>query len=662
MTTYFINEGREVLRNGYHIVPIRKGAKRPAISKWQTVRFTENDLIRYKECGVGVLCGQGEYPVVALDIDTTNEALAVEFKQWCIDHYGYAPERTGNAPKTLLLYRIKDIEQPKRVSETFYDKEGKPHRLEVLGKGQQFVAYHIHPDTNRPYEWMDLVGGIAYTNVKDLTLITPEQIKSAVRMFEEMAIKHGLTKGSKSSLAATAEDDPLMTYIPRSDMSLDHAKGLLKRINCRDYDDWLYVGMALHFEFGGSDEALNLWDAWSMEQPGYRDHADLAKRWHGLTDKKEKIKGGQWLESRARFDKVSQEHQLQVTCASSLNVKPVTWLWDGWLPEGMLTILAGQQAQGKTTICMSIAAMISSGGRYPDGEKAKQGNVLIWSGEDIPEVGLLPKLAAMGANLDHVYFVGDIIKDGEKHTFQPDKHMDMLLEAIENIGNVKLLIIDPIVSAVGGDDHKNNDVRRALQPIIDTAAISGMSVIGITHYRKGSQDSAAIERVIGSLAYTAAARSVWCVGKLENENGIDNILVRTKASYSQNGGAFKYSIESKHLEKEDIHTTGILWGGYIEGSPDDLLAAPTNKDEENVSAVDEAKEFIIEYLTDVTPSVEFMKDAKQAGISERTMKRARKALKVKAKKYEGKWYLYPSVNAGGLAYEKQECKQDSQDP
>lgn len=239
--------------------------------------------------------------------------------------------------------------------------------------------------------------------------------------------------------------------------------------------------------------------------------------------------------------KEPQEHKLQVNQASSLNPEPVTWLWKDWLPEGMLTILAGQQAQGKTTICMAIAAMISSGGRYPDGEKAKQGNVLIWSGEDIPEVGLLPKLIAMGVNRDHVYFVGDIVKGGEKHTFQPAKHMDMLLEAIEGIGNVKLLIIDPIVSAVGGEDHKNNDVRRALQPIIDAAAISGMAVIGITHYRKGSQDSAAIERVMGSLAYTAAARSVWCVGKQENDNGgIDNILVRAKSSYSKNGGAFKY--------------------------------------------------------------------------------------------------------------------------
>ena len=165
----------------------------------------------------------------------------------------------------------------------------------------------------------------------------------------------------------------------------------------------------------------------------------------------------------------------------------------------------------------------------------------------------------MGANLNNVFFVGDIIKGEDKLTFQPAKHMDMLLSAIHKIGNVRLLIIDPIVSAVGGDDHKNNDVRRSLQPIIDTAAKSGMAVIGITHYRKGSQDNAAIERVMGSLAYTASARSVWCVGKQANKSGgTDNILVRAKASYSKDGGGFKYSIESKHLKKEDIYTTEIL--------------------------------------------------------------------------------------------------------
>lgn len=358
------------------------------------------------------------------------------------------------------------------------------------------------------------------------------------------------------------------------------------------------------------------------------------------------------------------EHKLQVNCASSLNPEPVTWLWKDWLPEGMLTILAGQQAQGKTTICMAVAAMISSGGRYPDGEKAKQGNVLIWSGEDIPEVGLLPKLIAMGANRDHVYFVGDIVKNGEKHTFQPAKHMNMLLKAIEDIGNVKLLIIDPIVSAVGGDDHKNNDVRRALQPIIDAAAISGMAVIGITHYRKGSQDSAAIERVMGSLAYTAAARSVWCVGKQENESGgMDSILVRAKASYSQNGGAFKYSIASKYLEKEKIYTTEILWSDYIEGNPDDLLAVPTDNDRDNKSELDEAKEFIIENLTDITPSNDFMSDAKQLGLSKRTMERARKDLGVKPKKSDGKWYLIPSEKIKQMQDRQQDDQggQDCQD-
>jgi hypothetical protein len=368
-------------------------------------------------------------------------------------------------------------------------------------------------------------------------------------------------------------------------------------------------------------------------------------------------------------DKPQSEPQsdegLQVDKASMLRPQPVTWLWKEWLPEGMLTIVAGQQAQGKTTICMGIAATVSSGGRFPDGAKPRQGNVLIWSGEDIPEIGLIPKLMAMGADLDNVYFVGDMYSKGEKITFQPAKHMDALLRSIEKIGNVKLLIIDPIVSAVGGDDHKNNDVRRALQPIIDAAAISGMAVIGITHYRKGSAENAAIERVMGSLAYTAAARSVWCVGRQENSEGkSENILVRAKSSYSINGGGFKYTIQGKHLKKESLHTTEILWGEYIEGNPDDLLIEPSENDKENISALDKAKEFIVEYLTDITPSDEFMKDAMQAGISKRTMIRARDELGVEAKKSDGKWYLRPGekirrmrhILYGESLEEKQECQ------
>ena len=102
--SYFQKQGRALLANGYLIVPIKPGHKRPALSNWQTSRLGASDLSAYPHHGVGILCGQGAHPVAAIDIDTTDEVLALQFSAWCHDNLGVTVERVGNAPKVLLVY------------------------------------------------------------------------------------------------------------------------------------------------------------------------------------------------------------------------------------------------------------------------------------------------------------------------------------------------------------------------------------------------------------------------------------------------------------------------------------------------------------------------------------------------------------------------------
>jgi P4 family phage/plasmid primase-like protien len=272
---------------GYLIVPIKPGHKRPALERWQEARLTTADLERYPGHGVGVLCGQGEAPIAALDIDTTDESLAIRFAAWCADHLGLAPERVGQAPKRLLVYRAAGSGWAKAASAWFEDAGGGRHRLEVLGKGQQFVAYHVHPDTGRPYEWVDLFGGLDAVPVDSLPVIGHEQVAEAVQVFEAMALEAGLKRveGSRAKMGAVTSapvDDPLMAYEPPVGLSLAEAERWLACLDNEDYDTWIKAGMCLHHEFGGSDEALALWDRWSSTATNYIGFDDLARRWAGF--------------------------------------------------------------------------------------------------------------------------------------------------------------------------------------------------------------------------------------------------------------------------------------------------------------------------------------------------------------------------------------------
>lgn len=158
---------------------------------------------------------------------------------------------------------------------------------------------------------------------------------------------------------------------------------------------------------------------------------------------------------------------------------------------------------------MRIAATISAGGKWPDGTQATAQNVVIWSGEDDPADTLVPRLAASGADLNRVYFPGQMTLDGQRRPFDPAQDLGDLRAMIGRIGGCGLLILDPIVSASTGDSHKNGETRRGLQPAVDLAAELGAGFLGFRIFLK---ERKAGRRLIASAAHWPLGRwraSCW---------------------------------------------------------------------------------------------------------------------------------------------------------
>lgn len=334
-----------------------------------------------------------------------------------------------------------------------------------------------------------------------------------------------------------------------------------------------------------------------------------------------------------------------LTCGTELTPEPVRWLWQNWLALGKFHLLAGAPGQGKTTIAMSLAATVTIGGRWPDGTRCEAGNVLIWSGEDDPADTLLPRLLVAGADRARCFFISGARVDGEVQPFDPATDMGRLLEAVELIGGVKMLVVDPVVSAVTGDSHKNTEVRRALQPLVDLAAACECVLLGITHFSKGGQGSDPSQRVIGSVAFTAVARVVLVAAKVKSEDGKDTrILARSKSNIGPDDGGFQYHLEQREVDAfPGIEAARIAWGKSVDGNASQLLTDPNEgnaaDDEEECSARDSAEDFLKELLKDgPAPTKHVETEAKEAGISWATVRRASNALMVKKQKSEGKYY------------------------
>lgn len=272
-----------------------------------------------------------------------------------------------------------------------------------------------------------------------------------------------------------------------------------------------------------------------------------------------------------------------LVCGGNLTPQPIAWLWQYWLALGKLHVLAGPAGEGKTTLALAMCATVTIAGRWPDGGRCDAGNVLIWSGEDDPADTLLPRLIAMGADKDRVYFVQGSRVDGQLVAFDPARDLGQLLAAIENIGGIKLLIVDPIVSAVAGDSHKNTEVRRSLQPLVDLAASCQCAVLGISHFSKGGQGQDPTSRVVGSIAFGAVARVVMVAARVRGEDGeVRRIVARSKSNIGPDSGGFEFDIEQVEA-LPGIQASRITWGKSVEGTARELLTDPDEQADDSTS-------------------------------------------------------------------------------
>lgn len=289
-TGYLAEFGQGMIGNGYHIIPIEPGGKRPRreLGNWREIDSTPSALAQwikqgYDQGGVGIDVGKSG--LAAVDIDVTDESISKSLAMWCEAHIGFAPIRIGKAPKQLLVYRS-GAPFRKITSKTYEDERGERHRLEILGDGQQFVAYGIHPGTERPYHWISRETP-ADLPVSDLPVLTASDARRLIVEFETLALATGwgLVSGAHTAGAMTHgedPDDPFAADVGRISMGEDELRGRLMLVpNADEHDHWVQIGMALFHQFEGDDAGLDLWKEWSATAGNY-DESECEKRWRSF--------------------------------------------------------------------------------------------------------------------------------------------------------------------------------------------------------------------------------------------------------------------------------------------------------------------------------------------------------------------------------------------
>lgn len=287
--SYLAGHGRRLLAKGYPITPIKPGDKRPGYSGWENTQADEGKLKKwlangYARGGVGILTR--DFP--AVDIDVLDPEVSAKLVEWCKANIGKTATRVGMAPKTLLAYRA---EEPftKVQSKRWQSPDGQIHKVEILGDGQQYVAYATHPDTGKPYQWTSKVG-LSAVDPKLLPTITKAQAEALLAYFDEIRPDDWVVakadrrreRFDDNTPSAPASDDALDYIAEQLEVTSERIEEALGRLDPDDgYDFWLRIGMALWHQFEGGEEGLQLWDAWSQRSSDY-DAEEIQAKWPTL--------------------------------------------------------------------------------------------------------------------------------------------------------------------------------------------------------------------------------------------------------------------------------------------------------------------------------------------------------------------------------------------
>jgi hypothetical protein len=322
---------------------------------------------------------------------------------------------------------------------------------------------------------------------------------------------------------------------------------------------------------------------------------------------------------------------LTSVCAKDVKIKPVVWLWKGWLPRGKVGVIDGSPGLGKSTITLDLAARITSGQPMPDGAGSATGPVVLVSYEDDSGDTIVPRFLAAGGDLNGLH----LVKGVQGAPFTMPEHTGKLADLIDALDAV-LVVIDPLMAALSGDVKTGIDhhIRRTLAPLKSVAEATGATVMLVRHLNKQTKLSDPMMRGGGSIGIIGAARFGLIVGP-DPEDDDRRVLAISKSNLADDDrAALSYRVvQAPH------HDCGrIEWLGASEHDATSVLGGAGKK-----SKLDEAMTKIKQALAlGARRQSEIEEILADANISMVTGNRAKKKLGVESVKKEGGiwwWYL-----------------------
>ncbi len=309
-----------------------------------------------------------------------------------------------------------------------------------------------------------------------------------------------------------------------------------------------------------------------------------------------------------------QKTALKLIHMEDVQTREVNWLWYPYIPYGKITVIEGDPGEGKTTLALTLAALLSRGQPLPCDEDIPYEpiSIIYQTAEDGIDDTIKPRLEKANADCSKIR----VIDETKKELSMTDERLEQAIAET----NAKLIILDPIQAYIGSDVdmHRANEIRPVLKRLGIIAEKYGCAIVLIGHMNKAS-GSKSTYRGLGSIDIQATARSVLLVARIPDKPNI-RIMAQDKSSLAAAGDSIGFEISEDR---------GFECIGPYDITVDELLAG---KEGRGRKKLDVAIAFIKEYFgaESEVSSNDIEEEATRKGIKRNTLLSAKKKLGITA--------------------------------